>query len=186
MSWAWLGGAITERSGVIDLALEAKLLFGAFAAAAVAYKTDSPEAGIAAGVLAGMGVAALQIVLALHARANQVIIGIGLNLIALGGGPVFTGWLIDHLAQLNFNHLGQTDVLAAMFGAGGPTDFTNACPGGVPPKGAAADLAKACLSTSALSTRQGIIITLLFYAWASLHYFLAAIGLVKHMKASAT
>jgi hypothetical protein len=26
-----------------------------------------------------------------------------LNLIALGGGPVFTGWLIDHLAQYNFN-----------------------------------------------------------------------------------
>jgi MFS family permease len=109
-----------------------------------------------------------------------------LNLIALGGGPVFTGWLIDHLAQFNFNHLGQTDTLSALFGAGGPADFTKACPGGVPPKGAAADLAKACLSTSALSTRQGIIITLLFYAWASFHYFLAAIGLVKHMKASAT
>ena len=34
---ASLGGAITERSGTIDLAIEAKLLFGAFAAAAVAH-----------------------------------------------------------------------------------------------------------------------------------------------------
>ena len=35
-------GALTERSGVIDLALEAKLLFGAFAAAALAHATGSP------------------------------------------------------------------------------------------------------------------------------------------------
>jgi simple sugar transport system permease protein len=82
---AGLGGTVTERSGVIDLALEAKLLFGAFAAAAVAYATDSTIAGILAGVGAGMLVSALQIVLALGLGANQVIIGIGLNLIALGG-----------------------------------------------------------------------------------------------------
>jgi simple sugar transport system permease protein len=82
---AALGGTITERSGVIDLALEAKLLFGAFAAAAVGHATDSALAGIVAGIGAGMAVSALQILLALGLRANQVIIGIGLNLIALGG-----------------------------------------------------------------------------------------------------
>ena len=82
---ATLGGVITERSGVIDLALEAKLLFGAFTAAAVAYATGSSLAGIAAGMLAGAAVAALQVVLALRFYANQVIIGIGLNIIALGG-----------------------------------------------------------------------------------------------------
>ncbi|HEY5947033.1 MAG TPA: ABC transporter permease [Kofleriaceae bacterium] len=82
---AALGGSITERSGVIDLALEAKLLFGAFAAAAVGHATDSAVAGIAAGMAAGMAVSALQVVLALALHANQVIIGIGLNLIALGG-----------------------------------------------------------------------------------------------------
>src|SRR5690606_31546484 len=82
---ATLGGAVTERSGVIDLAIEAKLLFGAFAAAAVGHATGSALAGIAAAMLAGMAVAALQVVLALRLHANQVIIGIGLNLIALGG-----------------------------------------------------------------------------------------------------
>jgi MFS family permease len=113
-----------------------------------------------------------------------------LNLIALGGGPVFTGWLIDTLAHFNFNHAGPNGVLTSLFGAFGPdsgaSDFVANCPGGVPPKGASADLAKACLDTSALSTRQGIVISICFYAWASLHYFLAAIGLVKHMKASAS
>jgi ABC-type uncharacterized transport system permease subunit len=82
---ASMGGAITERAGVIDLALEAKLLFGAFAAAAVGHATGSPYLAVVGGLGAGMLVAAVQIFLALVLRADQVIIGIGLNLIALGG-----------------------------------------------------------------------------------------------------
>ena len=58
---AALGGAVTERSGIIDLAIEAKLLFGAFAAAAVGHATGSLAAAICAGVLAGMLVAAVQV-----------------------------------------------------------------------------------------------------------------------------
>jgi general nucleoside transport system permease protein len=82
---AALCGSVTERAGVIDLALEAKLLFGAFAAAAVAHATDSALAGIAAGMAAGMAVAALQAYCALWLGANHVIVGIALNLLALGG-----------------------------------------------------------------------------------------------------
>ena len=55
--FAALGGAVTERAGVIDLALEAKLLFGAFAAAAVGHATGSAALGIAGGMAAGMAVA---------------------------------------------------------------------------------------------------------------------------------
>ena len=83
--FATLGGAVTERAGMVDLALEAKLLFGAFTAAAVAYATNSAAAGIAGGVAAGMAVAALQTGLALRMRAEQVIVGISLNVLALGG-----------------------------------------------------------------------------------------------------
>lgn len=82
---AALGGTLTERSGVVDLALEAKLLFGAFAAAAIGHATGSLACGIAAGVLAGMLVAAVQVGFALGLLADQVIVGIGLNLLALGG-----------------------------------------------------------------------------------------------------
>ena len=82
---AALGGAITERSGVIDLALEAKLLFGAFAAAAFAHATGSLYAGVIGGVAAGMLVAALQLACALELAADQVIVGVALNLLALGG-----------------------------------------------------------------------------------------------------
>ena len=82
---AALGGAVTERSGVIDLALEAKLLFGAFAAAAVGHATDSSGLAILGGMGAGMLVASVQVGVALGLGANQVIVGVGLNLLALGG-----------------------------------------------------------------------------------------------------
>lgn len=84
-AFAALGGAVQERSGVIDLALEAKLLFGAFAAAAVAHATGSDLCGIAGGVAAGMAVAVVQAGCALWLAADQVIIGVALNVIAAGG-----------------------------------------------------------------------------------------------------
>jgi simple sugar transport system permease protein len=82
---AAMGGAVTERSGVIDLALEAKLLFGAFAAAAIGHATGSAYLGVAGGVAAGMAVAAIQVGCALRLGADQVIVGVALNLLALGG-----------------------------------------------------------------------------------------------------
>ena len=82
---AALGGAITERSGTIDLAIEAKLLFGAFAAAAVAHATGSAPIGILGGAAAGMAVGAVQAYLALWLEADQVIIGVALNIVALAG-----------------------------------------------------------------------------------------------------
>lgn len=82
---AAMGGAITERSGVIDLALESKLLFGAFTAAAVGHATGSAYLGVAGGIGAGMLVAAIQLGCALRLGADQVIVGVALNLLALGG-----------------------------------------------------------------------------------------------------
>jgi simple sugar transport system permease protein len=85
LALAALCGAMTERAGVIDLALEAKLLFGAFAAAAVAHATGSAYLGVAGGLAVGMLVAAVQMMFALRLAADQVIIGVALNLLALGG-----------------------------------------------------------------------------------------------------
>jgi len=82
---AALGGSITERSGMIDLALEAKLLFGAFSAAAVGHATGNAVAGILAGIAAGMLVASVQALCSLVLGADQAIVGIALNLLALGG-----------------------------------------------------------------------------------------------------
>jgi general nucleoside transport system permease protein len=82
---AAIGGAVTERAGIIDLALEAKLIFGAYAAAAFAHGFHSAEIGVVGGIFAGMTVAAVQTFFALRLRADQVIIGIALNLLAITG-----------------------------------------------------------------------------------------------------
>ena len=98
---------------------------------------------------------------------------------------MFTGWLIDHLARFNFNHpdsVGLFKALVGSFADPGAASFTAQCPGGLAPKGSAADLAKLCHGAMARSTQQGIIVSLCFYAWAALHYALAAIGMVKHMR----
>lgn len=108
-----------------------------------------------------------------------------LNLIALGGGPVFTGVLIDRLAGFHLNHPdapGIFQALGGLFAPAGALDFGQACPGGVAPKGAGGDLVQACHGAMARSTQQGIIVTLCFYAWAGLHYLLAAVGMVRHMR----
>ena len=82
---AAMGGAVTERAGVIDLALEAKLLFGAFTAAAIGHATDSALLGLAGGAAAGAVVAAIQLGCALGLGADQVIVGFALNLIGAAG-----------------------------------------------------------------------------------------------------
>lgn len=91
-----------------------------------------------------------------------------LNLIALGFGPPFCGWCIDMLSQ-------------NLFAAQNLGDFFALCPGGVGAAGAGPLVDAACKLAVAEGTRQGIILNLLIYAWAGVHYLLAAITLPKDM-----
>jgi simple sugar transport system permease protein len=81
---AALGGVMTERSGIVDLALEAKLLWGAFAAAVFARASGSVAIGIGAAMAAGALVGAVQALWTVKLRADQVVTGIALNLMAYG------------------------------------------------------------------------------------------------------
>lgn len=81
---AALGGAMTERSGTVDLALEAKLLWGAFAAAVFARATGSVAVGIGAAMAAGAAVGAVQALWTVRLGADQVVTGVALNLAAYG------------------------------------------------------------------------------------------------------
>ena len=115
-----------------------------------------------------------------------------LNFIALGFGPPFTGWMIDQFAQFNFNHPQFQDAVSSfmgMLGGGGQAtpsgSFSALCPGGIGAPGAGAAVDAHCKGTLVLATRQGIIVAILFYLWAALHYLLGSFGLVKEMKAAA-
>jgi len=108
-----------------------------------------------------------------------------LNFIALGFGPPFTGWLIDHFASFGFAHpgTGLWETLTGAFthapAASDPAGFLKTCPGGAAPKGSPAALAGQCKSALVFATRRGIIVSLCFYLWASAHYLLGSFGLVK-------
>lgn len=96
---AAVGGAVTERSGVVDLAIESKLLWGAFAAAVAAHATGSVAAGIAAGIAAGALVGVVQLVLGVVLRADQIIVGVALNLASYG----LTRYLLQILYESSAN-----------------------------------------------------------------------------------
>jgi MFS family permease len=96
-----------------------------------------------------------------------------LTVICLGCGPPFTGWLIDRLAEFNFSAM-RLDG-----------SFKLICGSGKSLTAASAVLKHACESTLALSSRQGIIATVLLYAWAAIHYLVGAIGLSQEMRGAA-
>jgi len=86
--FAAVGGVVSERSGVVNIALEGKLLAGAFAAAVTAHATGNPWAAVAAAVAAGMLVGALHAVFGVWLRGDQIVVGVALNLL-VGGATQF-------------------------------------------------------------------------------------------------
>ena len=81
---AALGELVSERAGVFNIGLEGIMLVAAFSAAATLALTGSPYGAVAMGTLMG-GVAAAGLALAVVVmRADQVVTGIGFNLLALG------------------------------------------------------------------------------------------------------
>ncbi len=81
---AALGGTISERSGVVNIALEGKLLFGAFCTAVGAIETGSVLIGALCGVAGGMAIAALYALAVLRFHADQIVSGVAINLMTLG------------------------------------------------------------------------------------------------------
>ena len=117
-----------------------------------------------------------------HQRATAAaILLFFLNLIALGGGPPFAGWVIDHFSAFHFSHPGANGLMDAIsgFGASDAHGFQAACPGGKAAK-TATDAAKAaCSSALVLGTRQGVIVAYAFGLWGALHYLLGSFGIGK-------
>src|ERR1051325_11863329 len=90
---AALGGLFSERSGVINIALEGLMLAGAFTAAAVTHYAGSPVVGLLAAICAGIAVAAIHAVACIRFKADQVVSGTAINILFLGLPALMSGAL---------------------------------------------------------------------------------------------
>jgi simple sugar transport system permease protein len=82
--FASLGGLFSERSGVINIALEGMLLTGAFFAVLGADLTNSWFLGVLIGMAAGGALALIHAIFAVSLRADQIVSGTALNFLAFG------------------------------------------------------------------------------------------------------
>lgn len=93
--FASAGGVVSERAGLIALTLEGYMLMAAFCAALGSYFGGGSWAGVAAGVAGGIATALLYGVCAIRYRANQVVVGIAINLLAIGLTRFFLRLIFD-------------------------------------------------------------------------------------------
>ena len=89
------GGVMSERAGVIALTLEGFMLAGAFGAATGSYVFGSPWAGVFCGIVGGVVLALLLALAAVRYRADQVVVGVALNLLAIGTTRFFLRFAFD-------------------------------------------------------------------------------------------
>jgi simple sugar transport system permease protein len=86
--FAALGGLYSERAGVVNIALEGMMLMGAFGAATGTLWSQNPWVGAVSGMAFGLGLAALYGLFVIPLRANQVVAGTAINILAMGLTPV--------------------------------------------------------------------------------------------------
>jgi simple sugar transport system permease protein len=102
---AALAGLFSERSGVVDVGLEGKMLAAAFSAGAVASIADDAWLGLLAGIGVSTAFGALHGIACITYRGNQVVAGVAINIIASG--------LTIVLGRAWFQEGGQTPQLTS-------------------------------------------------------------------------
>lgn len=78
------GGVVAERAGIVSLALEGFMLSGAFAAVLGVNYTGSPWVGVLTGIFGGLIFALIHAVATIRYRADQIVVGVAINLMAIG------------------------------------------------------------------------------------------------------
>ena len=82
--FAAAGGVVAERAGVISLALEGFMLTGAFAATLGSFYSGSPWIGLLCGIFGGLVFGLIHAIATIRYRADHVVSGIAINLLAIG------------------------------------------------------------------------------------------------------
>ena len=117
---ACLAGLWSEKSGVVDIGLEGKMLGAAFGAAAAALATGSAWIGLLAGIGVSVGLSLVHGYASITQRGNQIVSGVAINMLAAGltallgnawyrqggrtpsleGGARFADWSLPFAAEL--------------------------------------------------------------------------------------
>lgn len=92
--FAAIGGLISERSGVINIALEGKMLFGAFIGVVAVWWSGSPLVGVLAAIAIGVVLGAVHAFFSVTVRADQIVSATAINLLAVGvtGALIIPVW----------------------------------------------------------------------------------------------
>jgi simple sugar transport system permease protein len=85
LAYAALGGVISENAGVVNIGLEGMMAAGAFTAVVASFYLHSLVFAVAAAALTGAALGLLLAYLAVSQRADQIIVGMAINVLALGG-----------------------------------------------------------------------------------------------------
>ena len=107
-----LAGVVSERVGVVNIAIEGQILMGAFAGVLVASATGSVWAGLATAPLAGAFLGVLLAAFAVRYNVDQIIVGVVLNVLALGLTSFFLDTTMKGGSGLNSSgvHLRNTAI----------------------------------------------------------------------------
>lgn len=93
--FAALGGLFSERSGVINIALEGLMLVGAFTAAVMTFQFQSPYLGVLCGMAAGGVLAFIYAFACIKFEADQVVTGMAINFLMIGLPALISGAVYD-------------------------------------------------------------------------------------------
>lgn len=126
---AAMGGTFSERAGIINIGLEGMLLTGAFAGVLGSFLTGSAWIGVVFAIVSGMLSGALFSLFTVELRANHVVAGVGINVLALG----LTTWMMQvvwgsrgtspevaGIEAIRFDALAGIPVLGTLFGDQSP------------------------------------------------------------------
>lgn len=116
--FASTGGAFSVRGGIMALGLESMMMCGAFGGVVGSYFSGNVFIGLLCGILGGMLIALLHGILCIRYRVNQVISGVGLNLLATA--------ITTLLMQVIWGNKGTSEMVASIDKQlGGPIPILN-------------------------------------------------------------